>query len=82
MTGMESVIFWGHAELDGDSFDFKIGPWSHRIGLLVRRTNHLGSTETGAGLWDSIDKAKDISAEIVQRGLGPHCVISWHEIAY
>ena len=76
---MEMVILKGHAELNGDSFDFKIGPWSQRIGLMVRRSSHLGSIETGAGLWDTVDKAKAIASEIVQRELGTNCAISWQE---
>jgi hypothetical protein len=77
---MESVILVGHAEQDGDCFDLKIGPWSGRIGMMVKHANHLGTTETGAGLWDSVEKAKSVASQIVHKGLGTGCQISWQEV--
>jgi hypothetical protein len=49
--GMTRVILTGHAEKNGEAFDFKIGPWVHGIGLLIRRTGGGISRETGAGIW-------------------------------
>lgn len=74
---MEQVDIVGHAERGNDSFDFKIGPWVGKVGLTVRRISPQGSRETGAGRWDSVDKAKEIAETIARHQFGPDCQIVW-----
>jgi hypothetical protein len=77
MSWMTRVIMTGHAEWNGEAFDFKVGDWAGAIGLVVRRTGGGSSSETGGGLWPSIEKAQSIADEIVKKLLSPDCVIEW-----
>jgi hypothetical protein len=74
---MKIVILTGHAECQGERFDFKIGEWAGGIGLMMRRTGHGSTKETGAGIWPSIEKAQAIADETVKRLLSPDCAINW-----
>ena len=76
---MDRVLMTGHAELNEDRFDFKIGPWSGQIGLVVRRSSQFGSTETGAGLWESLEKAKSIASNMVHLAIGADSEIKWEQ---
>jgi hypothetical protein len=77
MAGMKQIDIVGHAEVGSDSFDFKIGPWSGKVGLLVKRVSPEGSRETGAGLWDTIEKAKEIAETMVTLAFGPNANVEW-----
>ncbi len=79
MPVMTRVILKGHAEFDGEGLDFKIGDWANGIGLMIRRTGSGTSVETGAGIWPSIEKAKEIASQTAQRILSPDCIIEWTE---
>ena len=79
MAGMERIDIIGHAESGDDSFDFKIGPWVGKVGLMVRRSSRDGTSETGAGRWDSVDKAKEIAKTMVHRTFGSTSRIEWSE---
>ena len=74
---METVILIGHAEWNGECFDFKIGEWVGGIGLMMRRSGHGSSKETGAGTWPSIEKAQSIADQTVRRLLNPECSVTW-----
>ena len=77
---MTETLITGHAEQGEESFDFKIGPWSGGIGLMIRRTGNGTSTETGAGIWPSVEKAKDIAAQVVSRAFGTDCCVVWTSV--
>jgi hypothetical protein len=71
----------GHAESATEAFDFKLGEWVDGIGLLVRHTGYGEPKETGAGIWPSVEKAKEIADQMVKSLLGPESVVSWIEIS-
>jgi hypothetical protein len=75
--GMTTVMLTGHAEWQGERFDFKIGEWAGGIGLMMRRTGHGSTKETGAGIWPTVEKAQAIADQTVKRLLSPECAISW-----
>ena len=77
---MTRVILKGHAKWNGEELDFKIGPWSGGIGLMVRRSDSETSTETGAGIWPTREKAQAIAEETAKRLLDPDCSVVWTEI--
>jgi hypothetical protein len=74
---MEKVLMLGHAEWGAEAFDFKIGPWSHGIGLMMRYTGYGSPKETGAGIWPTVEKAQEIADQTVKRLLDPNCSIVW-----
>jgi hypothetical protein len=77
MADMTRIIITGHAEWNGEVFDFKVGDWAGGIGLLMRRTGSGSSIETGAGIWPSVEKAQAIADQTVKRLLSPDCSINW-----
>jgi hypothetical protein len=69
----------GHAETQSGAFDFKIGNWSDGIGLMVRDTGAGEKGFNGAGIWPTVEKAKQIADQTVKRLLDPNCAIVWTE---
>ena len=80
MIGRTIVLLTGHAEWQGERFDFKIGEWAEGIGLMMRRTGHGRTKETGAGIWPSVEKAQAIADQTVKRLLSPECAINWMQL--
>jgi hypothetical protein len=78
---MEKVLVTGHAEWGAEAFDFKIGPWSHGIGLMMRHTGYGSPKETGAGIWPTVEKAQEITDETVKKLLNSDCEVVWSEIS-
>jgi hypothetical protein len=78
-TAMEKVLITGHAESGSEAFDFQVGPWSGGIGLMMRHTGYADPQSTGAGIWPSVEKAKEIADQTAKRLLGPTCTIVWTE---
>ena len=76
---MEKVLLTGHAENGLEAFDFKIGPWSGGIGLMMRHTGFGPAKETGAGIWPTVSKAQEIAEKTVKRLLSSSSVIVWTE---
>lgn len=76
---MQNIILTGHAEWQGERFDFQIGPWCDGIGLMMRHSGFGNPKETGAGIWPDVEKAKSIADETVKRLLSPSCSITWTE---
>lgn len=74
---MNSVLVTGRAEWGAEAFEFKIGPWAGDIGLIMRHTGNSAPSETGAGIWPSIEKAQQIADQTVKRLLDPSCSIVW-----
>lgn len=74
---MKNVLITGHAEWGCEAFDFQIGEWCDGIGLMIRHTGYGGPRETGAGIWPTIEKAKDIADQTVKRLLKPECSVVW-----
>jgi len=77
---MHKVLITGHAESEAEALDFKVGEWVNGIGLMIRRTGDGKSIETGAGIWPTIDKAKQIAQETTERLFGSQHSIVWTEI--
>jgi hypothetical protein len=71
----------GRATQGDETLDFKIGKWCDGIGLMIRRTGQGASMETGAGIWPSIEKAKQIANETVLRLFRQDCNIVWTEVS-
>ena len=51
------------------------------IGLMIRDTGAGDKGFNGAGIWPTVDKAKQIADQAVKRLLDPDCVIAWTEIS-
>ena len=71
----------GHAEWGAEAFDFQVGEWCDGIGLMMRHTGYGEPEVTGAGIWPTIEKAKEIADQTVKRLLSPDCSIAWTETA-
>ncbi len=67
----------GRAELKGAAFDFKVGEWSGGIGLMMRDAGSGDLGFNGAGIWPSVEKAKQIADQTAKRLVGPECTIIW-----
>ena len=78
---MEKVLITGHAELGSEAFDFEVGPWSGGVGLMMRHTGFGDPRSTGAGVWPSVEKAKEIADQTLKRLLDPTCTIVWTEVS-
>jgi hypothetical protein len=78
---MTKVLLTGRAEWKSEVFDFKVGEWAGGIGLMMRHTGYGEPKETGAGIWPTIDKAKEIADQTVKRLLDPNCHIVWTDIS-
>jgi len=78
---MERVLMKGHAEWGGEAFDFRIGPWSRGIGLVMRHTGYGSPKETGAGIWPTVEKAQEIADQTVKRLLNQGCRVTWTVIS-
>jgi hypothetical protein len=76
---MKKVLLTGRAEWQSEAFDFQIGEWCDGIGLMVRHTGYGEPRETGAGIWPTVEKAKEIADQIVKRLLSPECSVVWTE---
>ena len=76
---MHKVRMTGHAEFGAEAFDFKLGDWCDGIGIIVRHTGYGEPRETGAGIWPTLDKAKEIADQMVKRLLSRECSITWKE---
>jgi hypothetical protein len=76
---MKKVLLTGRAEWQSEAFDFHIGEWCDGIGLMVRHTGYGEPRETGAGIWPTVEKAKEIADQIVKRLLSPECSVVWTE---
>ena len=76
---MKKVLMTGRAEWGAEALEFKIGDWCDGIGLMIRHTGHGEPRETGAGIWPSIEKAKQIADQTVKRLLNSECSIVWRE---
>jgi hypothetical protein len=74
---MNKVLLTGRAKWKSEAFDFKIGERIGGIGLMMRHTGSDEPKETGAGIWPTIDKAKEIADQTVKRLLDPGCHIVW-----
>jgi hypothetical protein len=74
---MNKVLLTGRAEWQSEAFDFKIGEWVGGIGLMMRHTGYGEPKETGAGIWPTIDKAREVADQTVKRLLHPSCHIVW-----
>jgi hypothetical protein len=48
---------------------------------MMRDTGAGDKGFNGAGIWPSIEKAKQIADQTVKRLLDPDCVIVWREIS-
>ncbi len=72
---MTRVTLTGHADWNGESLDVD------GIGLMIRRTSGGTTTETGAGLWPSVEKAQEIAATTALRILGPDCSVVWTPVS-
>jgi hypothetical protein len=78
---MRKVLMTGHAEWGEEAFDFEVGEWSDGIGLMMRHAGYGDPKSTGAGIWPTIEKAKEIADQTVKRLLSPQCSITWTETA-
>ena len=76
---MRKVLLTGHVSRGSEAFEFKIGEWCDGIGLMMRHTGYGDPRETGAGIWPSIDKAKQIAEETAKKLLDSDCTITWTE---
>jgi hypothetical protein len=76
---MHKVLMTGHAETQTGAFDFKVGNWSGGIGLMVRDSGAGDEAFNGAGIWPTVEKAKQIADQTVKRLLDPDCAIVWIE---
>jgi hypothetical protein len=79
--GMHKVLMTGHAETPSGTFDFKVGNWADGIGLMVRDTGAGDKGFNGAGIWPTVEKAKQIADQTVKRLLNPDCTIVWTDIS-
>jgi hypothetical protein len=78
---MHKVLMTGHAETLSGAFDFKLGLRADGIGLMIRDTGAGDNSFNGAGIWPTIDKAKQIADQTIKRLLDPDSIIVWTEIS-
>jgi hypothetical protein len=78
---MHKVLMTGHAKTQKGEFDFKVGNWSDGIGLMVRDTGAGDKAFNGAGIWPTVEKAKQIADQTVKRLLDPDCAVVWKEFS-
>ena len=82
IKGMNKVLISGHAETQTGVYDFKVGNWADGIGLMVRDTGAGDEAFNGAGIWPTIEKAKEIASQIAKRGLrDSDGIVVWTDLA-
>jgi hypothetical protein len=75
----KNVVITGEAKDERELFEFKIEPFVTTGFMLTIRYSGDGSHNvTGAGVWPTIDKAKQVAQETATKLLHG-AIVSWHE---